>query len=52
MVGMLLYIVIVGMILRVAYGLRRPHFWVYAGLMVLIGLPLVLLMMWVGSVVR
>ncbi|HZO71909.1 MAG TPA: hypothetical protein VFB60_06870 [Ktedonobacteraceae bacterium] len=51
MVGMLFFLVIVGMILRVAYGLRRPHFWVYAGLMVLVGLPLVLLMMWVGDFV-
>ena len=52
MVGLLLYIVIVGIALRVAYGLRRPHFWVYAALVVLVGLPLVVLMMWVGSLVR
>jgi hypothetical protein len=42
MVGVLLFLVFVGLALRVVYGLRRPHFWVFAGAVVFIGLPLVI----------
>jgi hypothetical protein len=44
MVGVVLFLVIVGVALRVVYGLRRPHFWLFSAAMILIGLPLVLLM--------
>jgi hypothetical protein len=52
MVGLLFFLVVAGLAIRVHYGLRCPHFWVFSGLVVLIGLPLTLLMMVLGGVLH
>lgn len=41
MVPVLICLVVIGLALRVWYGLRRPHFWLFAGLVVLVVLPIV-----------
>jgi hypothetical protein len=52
MVGLLFFLAIAGVAIRTWYGLGRPHFWVFSGLVVLIGLPLTLLMMVLGGVLH
>ncbi len=41
MAGVLLCLVLVGLVLRVVYGLSRPHFWMFAGVSMLVILPAV-----------
>ena len=42
MLPILVCLVFAGLALRVWYGLRRPHFWLFAGLVLLVGLPIVI----------
>ncbi len=44
MIGVILFLVFVGVGLRIVYGLRRPHFWMFSGVLVLVVLPVVVLM--------
>jgi hypothetical protein len=43
MVGVLLFLVIAGLAVRVVYGLR-PQFWLFSAVVVLVVLPLVVAM--------
>ncbi len=49
MVGVLLFLAIAGLAIRVVYGLRRPHFWVFSGIVILMVLPLVVVMAVLGG---
>jgi hypothetical protein len=44
MIGVILFLVIGALAVRVVYGLARPHFWLASAGIVLIGLPFVLLL--------
>jgi hypothetical protein len=52
MVGVILFLVIAGVAIRVVYGLGRPPFWLFSAVVVLIGLPFVLLLMVAGPLFR
>ncbi len=49
MIGVILFLVFVGVALRIVYGLRHPHFWLFAGVVVLLILPMVLVMAVLGQ---
>ena len=51
MVGFLFYLVLAGLGLRFVYALARPLFWVVLALVLFIGLPLVLVLVFCGSFV-
>lgn len=48
-VDLLIVLVLLGLGIRLAFGLRRPHFWLFSGLMALVGLPAIVAIILISS---